>query len=84
MLKQNNKVITQYKQNIAENSKRIKLNLKELNNLKKFKVESIEKSVQISLHVLQIRVNLRELQRTDLHKGLSSDVIEKFSLFTAD
>ena len=85
ILKQNNEAIAQIYKKIQGNTERKIQNLKELDNLKKLKVESIEKSLHISLHVLQIRENLRQQQRnTNLHQGLSSDVIEKFTRFTAD
>ena len=83
-LKQNNEAIVQIYQMLEENAERRKLNLKELYNLKKFKVEFFEKTVRIFLHAARIRVNLQQQQRTDLQQGLCSDVIEKFPLFTAD
>ena len=38
LLQQNNKIIAQYKQKMAENAERIKQNLKKIDSLKKFRV----------------------------------------------
>ena len=84
ILKQNNEAIAQIYQKMAGNAERKKQNLKEVDNLKKFRVEFYKKSRQIYRHAAQIRVNLRQQQYTDLHQGLTSDVIENFSRFAAD
>ena len=84
ILKQNNEAIAQINQKMAENTDRKIQNLEELDDLLSFKLELAKKVLHISQHAEQIRENLRQQQRTDLHQGLSSDVIEKFPRFTAD
>ena len=78
---QNNKVITQYNQKMAENAKRIKQNLKEVDNLEKIRVELFEKYRKISLHARKI---LQNLQQRRIQQGYSSRKFKKFPLFTAD
>ena len=84
LLQQNNKIIAQYKQKMAENAERIKQNLKKIDSLKKFRVEFNEKERQIVQNIGQILVNLQQQRYTDLQQGLGSEIFEKFSLFTAD
>ena len=81
---QNNEVIAQINQKMEKNAKGIKQNLKKLDKLNEISVEFNEKSQQISHHVSQIVVDLIARQTTKLHKGLSSEKIKKFALFTAD
>ena len=86
IIKQNNKAIAQINQKLARNANRIKQNLKEVDILNKFYEEIDGKSRQMILDAEIIRIIIQELQRINLRipQGLSLDVIEKFSRFTAD
>ena len=76
LLEQNNKVINQINQKIAENTKRIKKNLNEVGKLYMFRVELDQKSGQIHD---QARQMLENLQQQRIKQGSSS---KKFKIFT--
>ena len=54
LLEKTNEVTAQFKQKIAENAKRIKQNLKEVDTLNKIRVELFEKYRQVSHHARQM------------------------------
>ena len=83
-IKKNNEAIAKTNRKLSMNATRIKQNLKEVKILNKFHEEIDIMSRQIFLHAARIRENLLQQQRTDLHQGLSLDVIQNFPRFTAD
>ena len=81
LLEQNNKVINQINQKMAENIKRIKQNLSELDKLNEFRVELDQKSEQTYGHTRQM---LENLQQQRIQQGSSSKKFKIFPLITAD
>ena len=84
LLEKNYKAIAQIKIKMEKNAKCIKQNLKKVDKLNEIGVKFDEKRQKISDQARQILTDLIIQQSNKLQKGLSSDKIKKFTLFSAD